>query len=403
MIMLNHPFEEATAIIEELEIHGHQAYFVGGCVRDLLLNRSIGDIDIATSAKPQAVQEIFQKVIPVGIDHGTVIVRHNKQSYEVTTFRIDGSYSDKRHPDDVQFIQTIDQDLKRRDFTINALAMDKDGSIIDLFNGRDDIKHKLIRTVGNGYERFTEDALRIIRALRFSSQLGFVIEDKTLDNIKQVQHQIKDLAVERIANEIVKLFAGDFVNLGIDYLKQTNVYKHLPIMIEYPYIVERIPAPIKPLHSFAEIIALFHHVESEVSIQEWIRQWKCSNKTRIEALQLADALTYYRKYGLDNWLVYSLHHDYYNGFIRLQNLLLPCPSKISRHEIDSIEDQLCIQTKKDLALDGNDIHQLFPNTKKGPWVGHLLDRIEKEVVFDNVTNEKLMIKEWINWNPPEID
>src|SRR5699024_8265181 len=150
-----------------------EAYFVGGCVRDVLLNRPITDIDITTSATPDRIQNIFPKVIPVGIEHGTVIVRHEKQSYEVTTFRVDGTYSDHRHPDSVQFIRQLDGDLKRRDFTINALAMNKKGKVIDLFSGQKDIENKMIRTVRKDIKRFTVYPWRIILALCISTQIAF--------------------------------------------------------------------------------------------------------------------------------------------------------------------------------------------------------------------------------------
>src|SRR5690625_1728121 len=148
--MLTGPFQDGITILRTIEQAGHQAYFVGGSVRDLLLDRVIGDIDIATSAPPQLIQKIFPKVIPVGIEHGTVTVRHEHTSFEVTTFRLDGEYTDQRHPDSVRFIHDIDRDLQRRDFTINALAMDKHGAILDLFDGKGDLKRKIIRTVGNG-------------------------------------------------------------------------------------------------------------------------------------------------------------------------------------------------------------------------------------------------------------
>src|SRR5690625_1102682 len=135
--MLTKSFLAGIEIIEKLESHHHQAFFVGGCVRDLLLDRPIGDIDIATSASPEKVQQIFNKVIPVDIEHGTVIVRHDHLSFEGSNLRVDGKYTDQRHPDEVEFINTIDKDLERRDFTINALAMDKEGKIVDLFDGKD--------------------------------------------------------------------------------------------------------------------------------------------------------------------------------------------------------------------------------------------------------------------------
>ncbi len=203
---LHERLTQAADVLNILESHGYKAYFVGGCVRDLLCGHDVGDIDIATSATPDAVQEIFDKVIPVGLEHGTVIVRHAHQSYEVTTFRTDGDYSDQRHPDSVEFMQTIDEDLKRRDFTMNALAMDKEGIIIDLFGGQKDIQRGLIRTVGNGVDRFQEDPLRIIRAVRFASQLGFSIATETLDAMKTAKQEMETIAVERIAHEMEKFF-----------------------------------------------------------------------------------------------------------------------------------------------------------------------------------------------------
>src|SRR5690625_2251171 len=196
--MFTKAFQQATEIIDILEKHGFEAYFVGGCVRDLLLHRNVGDIDIATAASPEIIQELFPKVIPVGIEHGTVIVRHKGESYEITTFRKDGDYSDQRHPDDVTFINNIDDDLKRRDFTINALAMDKQGKIIDLFSGKKDLDAKIIRSVGNPRERFMEDPLRIIRGLRFASQLGFAIETETLRQMKFLINEIETVAIERL-------------------------------------------------------------------------------------------------------------------------------------------------------------------------------------------------------------
>src|SRR5699024_4519750 len=132
-VRLTKQFKQAIEILERIETYGHQAYFVGGCVRDLLLNREIGDIVCAPLPRPDVIQDIFSKVIPVGVEHGTVIVRHKHQSYEITTFRVDDDYTDKRHPDSVQFVESIEQDLKRRDFTVNAMAMDKSGKMIDPF------------------------------------------------------------------------------------------------------------------------------------------------------------------------------------------------------------------------------------------------------------------------------
>jgi len=391
----------AKPILEHIEKHNHKAYFVGGCVRDLLLDRPIGDIDIATSASPAFIQEIFPKVIPVGIEHGTVIVRHQGESYEVTTFRVDGEYSDRRHPDSVQFIDEIDKDLERRDFTINALAMDLDGNIIDLFGGKQDIANKIIRTVGNGYERFMEDALRIIRALRFSSQLGFVIHPQTLEHMKTVSEQIKSLAIERITNEFTKLFAGNYLQHGIEYFKELEIGKYLPVFSDYPEVINEIPNSMQPLHSFGEVIAMLHILKPEIEVTTWTNQWKCSNRIKQEANQLVEALNYYQTNQIDPWLVYQLNQDYFEGFIRLIQILEQ--KDVLVEHLLTIKQQLPIHSKSELAINGHDLIEMFPNRKKGPWLKTLIHHMEAEVVFRNVNNTKNELKDWIKWNPPVID
>lgn len=245
-------------VIQIIKNANYEAYFVGGCVRDLLLKRTLEDIDIATSAKPTDIMRLFKHVIPIGIEHGTVLVRYKKTSFEITTFRQDGMYSDQRHPDSVEYIDQIEGDLKRRDFTINALAMDINGQIIDLFDGQKDLNNKIIKTVGDGYDRFTEDPLRIIRALRFSSQLGFNIEEKTLLHMIEVKGAIDTIAIERITTEITKLFSGQFVQTGVNYLIDTNIFMHLPIFKDTPKLISLLPPKMKPLHTFGEVIAFFH-------------------------------------------------------------------------------------------------------------------------------------------------
>lgn len=400
-MLFTKPFIEAKEVLNQIESHAYDAYFVGGCVRDLLLNREIGDIDIATSAPPSVIQQIFNKVIPVGLEHGTVIVRHRHQSYEVTTFRVDGSYSDQRHPDTVKFIQTIDQDLKRRDFTINALAMDKQGNVIDLFDGRSDIENKIIQTVGNGYDRFTEDPLRIIRALRFSSQLGFSISSNTIKDMKLVKSEIGNIAVERINNEMSKLFAGDYIDIGLKYLRDTRVYQHLPIMNAYPNIIELLPKNMQAVRSFGGVIALFHFLDPTISIKKWADEWKCSNKVKNEALILNEALIHFNNRGLDRLLVYLLPIDYYQVFSELVNMLFKQIVLID--EMEHIDSSLPIKSKKDLAITGDDVRELFPQLKSGPWIRNTLTAVEQEVLSGNLKNNKMVLKDWIKWNPHVID
>ncbi|WP_342453632.1 CCA tRNA nucleotidyltransferase [Virgibacillus litoralis] len=400
-MLFTKPFIEAKEVLNHIENSGYEAYFVGGCVRDLLLKREIGDIDIATSAPPSVIQQIFNKVIPVGLEHGTVIVRHRHQSYEVTTFRVEGSYSDQRHPDKVEFIQTIDQDLKRRDFTINALAMDKKGDVIDLFGGRSDIENKVIQSVGNGYDRFKEDPLRIIRALRFSSQLGFHISPNTIKDMKLVKSEIENIAVERVNNEMAKLFAGDYIENGINYLSNTKVYQHLPIMNEHPDIIKLLPKNMQAIQSFGGVIALFHFLAPTISIKKWVSEWKCSNNVKNEALILNDALLQYKNCGLDRLLVYCLPSNYYQVFSELVNMIFNQIVLID--ELVQIDNSLPIKSKKDLAITGDDVRGLFPQLKSGPWIGNTLTKVEHEVLSGNLKNHKIDLKDWIKWNPHVID
>ncbi len=177
-------FEIARPIVQNIEEAGFEAYFVGGSVRDTVLGLDIHDVDIASSAYPAEIKKIFKHTVDTGIEHGTVMVLDHGNGYEITTFRTESGYQDYRRPDKVTFVRSLAEDLKRRDFTINALAMKENGEIIDLFDGLTDLKNNLIKAVGNPEERFHEDALRMMRAVRFASKLDFMVEVNTLNAIK---------------------------------------------------------------------------------------------------------------------------------------------------------------------------------------------------------------------------
>ena len=197
--------EKVQWIIETLEQAGFEAYAVGGCVRDTLLGREPGDWDITTSAAPLAIKGLFPRTVDTGIKHGTVTVMSGKEGFEVTTYRIDGSYSDGRHPDRVIFTDQLREDLRRRDFTINAMAYNPRTGIVDLFGGQEDLQAGIIRCVGDARERFSEDALRILRAVRFSAQLDFGIEEETGKAIVELAGNLEKISKERIRTEMVKL------------------------------------------------------------------------------------------------------------------------------------------------------------------------------------------------------
>lgn len=195
----------AEEILRKLNDDGYEAYIVGGCVRDMLLGREPGDWDITTSALPMQVKQVFHRTVDTGIQHGTVTVLMGKEGYEVTTYRIDGEYSDGRHPNNVEFTPDLMEDLKRRDFTINAMAYNSQTGFVDQFGGVEDLRQGIIRCVGRPMDRFSEDALRILRAIRFSAQLGFSIEQETYEAIKKIAPAMVHVSRERIQVELTKL------------------------------------------------------------------------------------------------------------------------------------------------------------------------------------------------------
>lgn len=215
--------EAVKKIISKLEENGFEAYAVGGCVRDSVLKREPEDWDITTSAKPEDVKRFF-RTVDTGLKHGTVTVLLVGNGYEVTTFRIDGAYSDSRHPDAVSFTSSLEEDLKRRDFTINAMAYSERTGLVDKFSGINDLENRIIRSVGNPYERFSEDALRMLRAIRFAGQLEFNIEEKTYAAIRELSPNIANVSAERIAKELEKLLVSKcpfYINKVFD----TNLFK----------------------------------------------------------------------------------------------------------------------------------------------------------------------------------
>lgn len=196
-------------IIKTLQEHGFEAYAVGGCVRDSILGREPEDWDITTSAMPEETKALFRKTFDTGIEHGTVTVLLEQEGFEVTTYRIDGKYEDSRHPSEVTFTRNLRDDLLRRDFTINAMAYNEKDGLVDIFGGLEDLEKKVIRCVGNAKERFSEDALRILRGVRFAAQLGFAIGEETKEGMKTLAPTLQNISAERIQVELVKMLVSD--------------------------------------------------------------------------------------------------------------------------------------------------------------------------------------------------
>ena len=237
--------------------HGFEAYLVGGAVRDSFLGKAASDYDIATNASPRQVMRLFSRVIPTGIAHGTVTVLFMECRFEVTTFRKESAYTDGRHPDAVSFDGTIEDDLSRRDFTMNAVAVNlKDGTVVDPFGGRGDSAKKIIRTVGSPFERFTEDGLRPIRAIRFSACLGFEIDAPTLDAIPLVYHNIKGISIERFRDEFIKILAAPAPSQAFTLLENCKIFEiFIPELMECRGVAQR---DERGFHSFDVLDHLYY-------------------------------------------------------------------------------------------------------------------------------------------------
>lgn len=213
-------------IINTIQAAGFEAYAVGGCIRDSILGRTPDDWDITTSAKPEDVKALFRRTLDTGIQHGTVTVMLEREGFEVTTYRVDGKYEDGRHPKEVSFTASLTEDLKRRDFTINAMAYNEEIGLVDIFNGLEDLRNGIIRCVGNPEKRFGEDALRMLRAIRFSAQLGYVIEENTKAAVRKLAPTLNRISAERILVELTKLLLSpnpDYLRIAYD-TGVTNVF-----------------------------------------------------------------------------------------------------------------------------------------------------------------------------------
>ena len=268
------PDNVATAL-DILGKNGYSAYAVGGCVRDSLLGNTPDDWDICTSALPEQTAECFAdyRVIPTGVKHGTITVIVEKP-LEITTFRIDGDYLDNRRPNEVLFTRKLDDDLCRRDFTVNAMALSADGEITDLYGGEDDLKAKLIRCVGCAETRFEEDALRIMRALRFASVLGFEIESETAKAIRSKKHLLKNIAAERIVKEFTKLLCGERTDILREYAEVIKIFLPLGDFSESTLSFIK-SSPADPLLRLSVLLANSTSDEAE----EMLRKLKYDNRT----------------------------------------------------------------------------------------------------------------------------
>lgn len=391
--MLTAQLKNAVTIIEKIEENDYHAFFVGGAVRDFLLERPIHDVDIATDAPIDELSSFFEHVIPVGLEHGTVIVRNEGVSYEVTTFR-GGHFPN--------VFQSLQEDLRLRDFTMNAIAMDKTGSIYDYFDGQTDINNKVIRAVDEPKARLKEDPLRIIRAIRFVSELSFTIEQMTMDMMITLQSTLTGVATERLLQEWIKMLQGDYFSDATYDIQRSNILAYLPVFKQYPTMVEKMLNQKTSFESFGSFVAYFHYQEPRVSITKWIKQWKASNQMKNEASALYEAIIYYEKHQLDAILLYQLDVPYIPLFLDLLEKLFSVQHMTASY-LRIKKEQLPIKARQDIQVTGHDLIQWFPSFQKGKWISQTLERIERAILLKELVNDKNEIKEWVLCHPPDID
>lgn len=387
-------------ILHMLREAGHEAYVVGGCVRDSIMGRKPHDWDICTSAKPEQVIEIFNhyKVIPTGLKHGTVTIMKNDKPYEITTYRVDGEYDDARHPKDITFTTSLEEDLSRRDFTMNALAYNNNNDLVDLFGGVNDIKNGIVRCVGNPRERFSEDALRIMRALRFATRFGFKIEENTFAAMKEKKSLLSKISAERINSELTQIIMCEAEDVA------RILYKAEDILFElFPALRENDGSYINNiLHSnkikSVRLALLFDFPEEQ--LKDILTNLRYDNETISSVLNTRKYGQQILKYDSDKYTIeYFLKrimHDI--GYEDTQKALFYC---IAYSRAKSNEKQELLFTNmlyvamvindrnecyklSQLAVNGNDIkHFGYKGQQIGTVLNYLLDMVMKGVLENN--------------------
>jgi len=385
-------FEKAVPLLKSIEMSGYEAYFVGGCVRDYLLSRTINDVDIATSARPEEIKQIFERTVDVGIEHGTVMVIENGIGFEITTFRSESTYSDFRRPDEVTFVRSLKEDLKRRDFTINAMAMSTDMELIDWFNGQMDLKNKKIRTVGKAEERFQEDALRMMRGARFASQLNFEIEKNTLTAIKKNASLLKHIAIERKRMEMDKLLLGQSMVDGLEQLFQSDLYHHLPNLYMTRDVIKRLDEMNLTDLTLEQRWALLLILVKNGDPYTMLKNWRHSNK---RIADIANLIKFYTKRNNESWHNELLFRSGINVAVEVEQIysvLNKVPTDVQH--VNELWNSLKLKKREDLQVNGNDLIS-WMNRDPGPWIGDCLTKIETLIILNQLKNNTSDIKKWV--------
>ena len=373
----NKKFNSAINILEKFNEAGYEAYFVGGCVRDYLLNDDFSDIDITTNALPDEVKKIFRKSIDTGIQHGTVTILINGDSFEVTTFRTEDDYIDHRTPEKVEFVSDLKEDLDRRDFTINAMALDSKGELYDYHCGEKDLRNKIIKTVNNPNERFFEDALRMLRAFRFSSKLGFEIEENTLKAIKNNAELIRFVSIERIVNEFRKLLTGKGNKRSLELLLDSKLNNYIPFLDEISKIIDF------SNYNFCQSLYILSKI-NDISFEK-LKELKLSNK-EIKQVKI------YEKINKDFIGNVPLEIILYNYDIEDVTFIASYFKYCDKEDIEKIK--LPIESFNDIAITSMEIISII-DKPAGPWIKEIIKKLEEDILLSKIDNRRKDILDFL--------
>jgi tRNA adenylyltransferase len=373
----NEKFNSAINILEKFNEAGYEAYFVGGCVRDYLLNDEFSDIDITTNALPEEVKQIFRKSIDTGIQHGTVTILVDEDSFEVTTFRTEDDYIDHRTPEKVEFVSDLKEDLDRRDFTINAMALDSNGKLYDYHCGERDLRNKVIKTVNNPNERFFEDALRMLRSFRFSSKLGFEIEENTLKAIKNNAELIKFVSIERIVNEFRKLLTGRGNKRSLELLLDSKLNNYIPFLDEISKIIDF------SNYTFCQSLYILSKI-NDISFEK-LKELKLSNK-EIKQIKI------YEKINEDFSSNVPLEIILYNYDVNDVTFIASYSNYCDKEDIEKIK--LPIKSFNDIAITSMEIISII-DKPAGPWIKEIIKKLEEDIILYKIDNTKKDILDFL--------
>ena len=385
-------FTQALPVLNEINKNGFEAYFVGGCVRDLILGRHIHDVDIATSAYPEEIKNIFKKTIDTGIQHGTVTVLNNGESYEITTFRTESGYQDYRRPDHVTFVQNLSEDLKRRDFTINALAMDVEGNVIDHFDGLNDLNQQIIKAVGKAENRFHEDALRMMRAVRFMSQLEFKLDPLTRQAIDDNHELLAKISVERIRDEFVKMGIGPGSREAFQVFLDSGLSEEVPGFAGKKEALAIFPklnfAPSTEANLWALMIILLKIPNDQIA--HFMRMWKNSNALERQVANTVEFFDLISAQDPNNYDLFKVDLATIASAIDLAHIL---GQPINGQALIDRYEALPIKENRDLVINGSFL--LKNGIPAGPQVGEILDKIIEKIVEGELVNDQKAISQYL--------